>query len=533
LKFSYGARDRRRRRRRRLFKLIIVFGIAWGVLAWFTKMPEDKYHQASSSLVSKDTPIGAALAEMPPPPLNTSGIWALSVPIDAFATRVEMVRAATRTIDLQYYIWKGDMTGLMLLDELRQAADRGVRVRLLVDDNGTADLDTELQALDAHKNMEVRIFNPYVVRGFKPINLLTDFIRLNRRMHNKSLTVDGLATIVGGRNISDPYFDSDAETAFVDLDVLAVGPVAAKVGSQFDEYWNSVHARSAVSILGAAPPEALPQLAKELADAKAQPEAAQYMAAVAANEFVASLEAGKVVFEWVPVQLAYDPPTKTSGRAGAAQLLVTQLTETMGKPRKQLDVVSPYFVPGASGVKSFCDIAKSGAKVRVVTNSLQANDVVAVHSGYQKWRRGLLECGIKLYELKPTGEPEDASVPKPKKGFWKRPGESSASLHGKVLSTDRTRAFVGSFNLDPRSVKLNTEMGFVIDSAALAGRVSDALDKRVDAGAYEVRLRADGKLEWIEHKDGRILTYYDEPGATAGRSWGAWLLGQLPIEDLL
>jgi putative cardiolipin synthase len=169
----------------------------------------------------------------------------------------------------------------------------------------------------------------------------------------------------------------------------------------------------------------------------------------------------------------------------------------------------------------------------VVTNSLQANDVVAVHSGYQKWRRGLLECGVKLYELKASGEPEVAGEKKGK-GFWKRPGESSASLHGKVLAMDRTRAFVGSFNLDPRSVKLNTEMGFVIDSPNLAGRVSDALDKRVEPGAYEVRLRADGKhLEWIEHKDGRVLTYYDEPGATAGRSWAAWFLGLLPIEDLL
>jgi len=528
--FGNKRREKRRRRLRRLLALAGVMVATWCVLAWFSRLPADPQHAPSRSLVSKDTPIGRGLAAMPPPAPGRSGIWALPTPIDAFATRVAMVRAATRTVDLQYYIWKGDMTGQLLLDELRLAADRGVRVRLLVDDNGTSGMDADLAALDAHPNVEVRIFNPFVLRRFKPLGLLVDFNRLNRRMHNKSLTADGLASIVGGRNISDPYFDSDAETAFVDLDILAVGKAAGDVGREFDEYWNSRYARSAVSILGEAPPDALRQLAARLVEVKGQPEAARYMAAVDRNELIASLQEGKVAFDWVPVRVAYDPPSKASGEAGAAELLVTQITATMGNPRQQLDVISPYFVPGKSGTQTFCDIARGGAKLRVVTNSLAANDVVAVHSGYAKWRRGLLECGVKLYELKASGE-EGASR---SKGGWTRPGESSASLHGKVFAMDRQRAFVGSFNLDPRSVTLNTEMGFVIDSPALAGRISDALDKRVAAGAYEVRLRADGKgLEWIEQKDGRTLTYYDEPGATASQAWAAWFLSKLPIDHLL
>jgi putative cardiolipin synthase len=232
----------------------------------------------------------------------------------------------------------------------------------------------------------------------------------------------------------------------------------------------------------------------------------------------------------VPVQVAYDPPSKASGEAGAAELLVTRLTKTLGNPRKQLDVISPYFVPGKLGLDTFCNIARTGIPVRIVTNSLAANDVVAVHSGYAKWRRGLLECGVKLYELKPAGEP---GAPRDE-GGWRRPGNSSASLHGKVIAMDRARAFVGSFNLDPRSVTLNTEMGFVIDSPQLAGAISDALDQRVAAGAYEVQLRPDGKgLQWIEQLNGRQAVYYEEPAATASRAWSAWLLARLPIEHQL
>ena len=508
-----------------------LLAIGWGVLAWFSRLPEDPEHHVTQHIVAPDTAIGRGIAQMPQLP-NRSGIWALASPIDAFATRVATVRAAERSLDLQYYIWDGDMTGLLLLDELRLAADRGVRVRLLIDDHGTFGMDDDLAALDAHPNVEVRLFNPFVLRGFKPAGLLVDFKRLNRRMHNKSLTAEGMATIVGGRNIGDPYFDSDPHVAFVDLDVLAVGPVAGEVGRQFDEYWNSRYARSAASILWPAPADALRKLGVRLTAAKARPEAAHYMQAVEDNQLIASLEAGEVDFDWVPVQLAYDPPSKASDEAGAWQLLVTQLTETMGRPQTQLDVISPYFVPGESGVETFCAMARSGAKLRVVTNSLAANDVVAVHSGYAKWRRGLLECGVELYELKPGGEPV-ASAPE-QKGGWKRPGNSSASLHGKVLATDRQRAFVGSFNLDPRSVTLNTEMGLVIDSPRLAGSISDALDQRVAVGAYQVRLRAKGKgLEWVELKDGKQLIYFDEPEASAARAWAAWFLALLPIEHLL
>jgi putative cardiolipin synthase len=255
------------------------------------------------------------------------------------------------------------------------------------------------------------------------------------------------------------------------------------------------------------------------------------MHVVARNEVIHALEQGTLAFDWVPVQLAYDPPAKAAGQARQSQLLVTQLGAMMGHPKRQLEVISPYFVPGASGVKAFCGMAARGAKLRVVTNSLAANDVVAVHSGYAKWRTGLLACGVKLYELKPTGAGDEPRGP----GSWVRPGSSSASLHGKVFSMDRTRAFVGSFNLDPRSITINTEMGLVIESPLLAGKISDTLDEKLATAAYEVRLRADGKgLRWLEHAgSGKTVVYDDEPAASSGRRWAVWLLSKLPIEHLL
>jgi putative cardiolipin synthase len=509
---------------------LAVLVAAWCVLAWLARLPPDLDHRSSHGVPMPDTRIGRGVAALPSASPERSGVWPLSTAIDAFATRVLMVRAADRTLDLQYYIWNADMTGLLLLDEVRQAADRGVRVRLLVDDNGVAGMDAHLLALDAHPNVEVRLFNPFVLRKVRVLGAFVDFQRLNRRMHNKSMTADGLATIVGGRNLGDAYFDSDAHVAFVDLDVLAVGKIAGEVESQFDEYWNSDPARSIASILGPAPPQAAQQLAATLAAARAQPEAARYMDVVARTEVIRSLEQGSLAFDWVPVALAYDPPAKASGKARQSQLLVTQLSAMMGDPQRQLEVISPYFVPGKSGVKTFCDIAARGVRVRVVTNSLAANDVVAVHSGYAKWRAGLLACGVHLYELKATGAGDGPRKP----GGWSRPGSSSASLHGKVFAMDKARAFVGSFNLDPRSVQINTEMGLVIDSPGLAGEISGALDRRLAADAYELRLGANGKdLQWIEQAGGRELVYNAEPGVSAGRGWAVWLLSHLPIEHLL
>jgi putative cardiolipin synthase len=351
-------------------------------------------------------------------------------------------------------------------------------------------------------------------------------------MHNKSLTADGLATIVGGRNIGDPYFDSDPTVAFVDLDVLAVGKAAAQVDRQFDLYWNSEHARSAPSILGPAARGDVGRLAQELGQAAHTPAAKRYLRAVDGSEVITALVAGTLGFEWVPVTLVNDLPSKTAGKARDSELLLTRLTASFGKPSRQLEIISPYFVPGDEGVASLCAIARRGVKLRIVTNSLAANDVVAVHAGYARSRKELLACGVRLFELKPLESAAGSPVPA-KQSSWRRPGSSHSSLHGKIFSMDRERAFVGSFNLDPRSMRVNTEMGFVIDSPTMAGAISDELDHRLAGGAYELRLDRDGELQWLEQRDGRQLVYHEDPGASTGRRAAVWLLSLLPIEDLL
>jgi putative cardiolipin synthase len=292
---------------RRASILLALLVMAWAALAIAARLPSDTQHAVSTSKLSPDTRIGRAVASIPQPP-GTSGVWGLPTPVDAFATRVLMVRAADRTLDLQYYIWNPDLSGTLLLGEVLQAAERGVHVRMLVDDDGTAGMDDYLRALDAHPNVEVRLFNPFAMRKAKRLGYLGDFTRLNRRMHNKSLTADGFATIVGGRNIGDRYFDSDPRIGFVDFDVLAVGPVAGQVGTQFDLYWNSEHARSAPSILGAATAADTQQLKATLTSVNGAPEAQRYLRAVEQSEVLQRLVAGTLPFEWVPVTLIHVTP---------------------------------------------------------------------------------------------------------------------------------------------------------------------------------------------------------------------------------
>lgn len=495
-----------------------------------TQLPSHAGRQASTHVAdTADTQLGRAIAGMPAKP-GTSGVFPLSVPVDAFAARVLLMRAAERSLDIQYYIWQADTTGTFLLDEVRRAAERGVRVRLLLDDNGIAGLDPDLAMLDAHPNIEVRLFNPFVQRRFKALGYLTDFERLNRRMHNKSLTADAQATIVGGRNIGDIYFGANPEHEYNDLDVLAVGPVARDVSRAFDEYWNSASAYPAAVIIPAPDPQAADALDERLAALRESPDAAAYIAAVRRSDFVHRLLARSLPIEWVPVRVIYDPPVKAEGGLPSADLLMAQMGRTMGEAQREFDVVSPYFVPGELGTEALARYPAKGVRLRIVTNSLAATDVAAVHAGYAKRREDLLRAGVRLYEFKPNAERAPENDAGAQSGFR---GSSGASLHGKTFSVDRTRLFVGSFNVDPRSALLNSEMGLVIESEALATALSEQLDQRLAKLAYEVRLSQDGSLEWIEQTDAGEVRYAIEPKATLGRRIGTRIMSWLPIEWLL
>jgi putative cardiolipin synthase len=499
------------------------------LLSGCASLPSQQHRLASHALPHDDsTRIGRAIAPRAAGHAGLTGVHVLLDGRDAFAARMMMAERAERSLDVQYYIWRNDTTGMLMLRALHAAAERGVRVRLLLDDNNTAGMDSALAVLDAHPNIEVRLFNPYATRYARTLNLLGEFKRLNQRMHNKSFTVDGQATVVGGRNVGDEYFEATGQVLFADLDILAVGAVVPSVERDFDRYWNSRSAYPAAGLLAPARAGMAAELAARHARAASAPAAKAYLDAVQASTFVTELTQRTLALDWVPVELVSDDPEKVLGGAPEAGLAY-QLPGKFGEPARQVDLVSPYFVPGANWAARFELLARNGVKVRILTNSLEATDVKAVHAGYARWRRQLVAAGVTVLELKRSW---------PRKGESRRgggPGGSSgSSLHAKTFAVDQARMFVGSFNFDPRSADLNTEMGFVIDSPAMAQRMSAVLDKEILARAYEVRLDPDGKLRWVERAaDGAETWHASEPGATWWQRGSVELMSLLPIDWLL
>lgn len=441
-----------------------------------------------------------------------SSVVLLESGIDALAARLTLIEQATRGIDLQVYIFRTDASGALLTEALRRAADRGVRVRLLLDDWGARPNDEQLQALAAHPRVEVRLFNPLVTPRAPILALLLDFDRANRRMHNKLMVADGRLGVMGGRNVGDEYFARRGGLAFGDLDVLLAGPAVAQAAAGFDAYWNDV---STVQVSPAgviAMPE--PADHRELASA------------LSAARWLERLLQGEIHRFHGPARALHDMPGKVDpGRAGAAGDLGREIAAVMGEVRQDLLLVSPYFVPGEGGVAQLRALRERGVRVTVVTNSLAATDVPAVHSGYARHRRALLEAGVALYEIRPDA-PQRRSVA--------RTGSSRLSLHAKVMVVDGRSSFVGSMNIDPRSLRLNTENGLVMSSAGLAQVVHEGLRQALSASAYRVELDGQGRLRWHwQATDGEAQAAVAEPGASLWLRLQVRLLSWLPIDALL
>ncbi len=472
---------------------------------------------------SAESPLGRAVLPQVQQHPGMSGVFPIADGRVAFAARASLARAAARSIDIQTFIWHPDATGTLLFDEVLRAAERGVRVRLLLDDLNTAGTDPTLALLASHANLELRLYNPFVGRASRSLGYLGDFRRLNHRMHNKSFTVDNVVSVVGGRNIADEYFEIGA-AGLVDLDVIALGDAVRQVSAEFDLYWNSASAYPARTIIGDVTPEPRDALARRAQAVRDDPLSARYAEAVANSELVKGVLAGTVRAEWTTAHLVHDLPAKTLSYEDREELLLLpRLHEAFGRPVKSLDLISPYFVPGEAGTDALSALARSGVRVRVLTNSLASTDVKSVQAGYIKHRHALLRAGVQLFELKP-----DAS------SIERRAGEigrgSKAGLHAKTYSVDGRAIFVGSFNLDPRSARLNTEMGLVIDSAGMAERLSAEVGKAYPELAYRVSIGPDGDLAW---EDGTGKVYDTDPDS----GWvervivriGSWL----PIDWLL
>jgi putative cardiolipin synthase len=487
-----------------------------------------------------DSPLGRATAAGIAAHPGLSGIYALQDGQDAFATRVLLARAATRSLDLQYYIWKQDLSGTLLFEELRAAADRGVRVRLLLDDNVTAGLDPTLAALNSLPNIEIRLFNPFVLRRPRFIGYLTDFPRLNRRMHNKTFTADNRATIVGGRNIGDEYMGAGNDLLFADLDVLAVGPIVDAVSREFDEYWASLSSYPAERIVPTAPTGELDRLTADAARIASEPAGQRYVEAVRQSPFVAQLHSGEVPFEWATARLVSDDPAKGLGLAKSEDLLFPRLTEIVGVPQTSLALISGYFVPTKAGVEAFAAMARRGVRVEILTNSLEATDVPVVHAGYAPWRETMLKAGIALYEMhqtkrgtRPSRRILGVSGSGSGLGTGTVVGGSATALHAKTFAVDDQRVFVGSFNFDPRSARLNTELGLVIDSPTLSRHIDDAFANVISSNAYQVKIDKNGDIYWLEQKGEQTVRHNTEPGTTLWQRALISLLSFLPIDWLL
>jgi putative cardiolipin synthase len=473
-----------------------------------------------------------------------SGLHLLEDGLDAFAARLLLVRQAQRTLDLQYYIWHGDRTGTLLLEELHKAAERGVRIRLLLDDNGIVGLDRALAALDAHPAIEVRLFNPFRIRWPKAIGYLTDFRRLNRRMHNKSLTADRAATIVGGRNVGDEYFSAHDGALFADLDVLAIGPVVDEVEDDFERYWTCAAAFPAAQILHQIGRPHRRKLARRASVVERDSSARAYVERVETLPLVEQLGDGTLPLHWAQVDMISDDPAKAWGGATRDGLLAGQLAKAIGEPQQQLGIISGYFVPGKEGVAQFCALARRGVTVCILTNGYSASDVPLVHAGYAPWRRQLLEAGVHLWEIARRTEAERPSRKERRRGVRLGIGSNLAgsgtgrtaafrggasTLHAKTFTVDRDRLFIGSFNFDQRSIDLNTEMGFMIRSPELAGMVADSFEGTIPEHAWRVSLGDDGAMRW--DRDGE--TCREEPGMGPGAHLLIAVASRLPIAWLL
>jgi len=506
-----------------LLALLALLGLAAGCTQLPTRAelpPAEALPAATHGELAERT----AAAEAAHP--GMSGFHLVAEGTEAYALRAFSAQAATSSLDIQTYIWHADLTGRLLARHALQAADRGVRVRILVDDLDARAKDSSLAALDAHPSIEVRLYNPTGSRSGK-LNKAGEyafgFSRLNHRMHNKSWIADGRLALVGGRNLGNEYFNAKEGAAnFLDLDVLMAGPVVTEVSRNFDRYWNS-EASYPIAQLSpqAGDPARLEKLRGRLDASLVELSGSGYEQVLREDPEVQSILGDDPRVHWSSDwRFVSDDPLKARlPQEQRSEVVRALLPEVQGAGNRVL-LISPYFVPGERGTAALVQTAGRDVDVQVLTNSLAANDVAAVHGGYSRYRRPLLDGGVRLWELKRSGEQPKFSLA----------GSSGSSLHTKAMLVDSNRAFIGSYNLDPRSTSLNTEQGVLVVHPALTAELAGLFARQTDGDhAWVVTKDADGRLHW---SDGE-RSWTREPEATGLQRSLAWLVKLLPIESQL
>ena len=438
---------------------------------------------------------------------NLSGIRLLSSGEEAFASLITLADHAERTLDIQYYIIHEDDSTRTLLHHVRLAADRGVRVRVLVDDLNTAGEDRRFMHLSSHANVEVRVFNPFTAGRFwtwtRFLASATDIRRINHRMHNKLFVADDALAITGGRNIGDQYFTLDPRSNFVDLDVVAAGPIVPQLSASFDQFWNSKYAIPIASVASSVDAESnsAPPVEAQLSDNDRWLEQ--------------EVTAKKLELIWAPATVLADRPAKIASETSPDEELTiaNDITALMGTAKQELSIISPYFIPGKQGVALIAKLVENGVKVRILTNSLASTDSPLVDIGYARYRVALLKLGVDLREMRPKlGQKHSRFHP-----FR----SSNASLHAKALVIDQKIVFIGSLNMDERSAKINSELGLVINSTEIAREVTSLLDDISTDGSYKLQLDQYGRVEWVSSDGGTQKIWHTDPATS--RTERAWL----------
>jgi putative cardiolipin synthase len=472
------------------------------------------------------TRVGALFGEETDKHPGLSGFSLVEHGENGFLARVAMIDLAEKTLDAQYYIWSADTTGRILASRLIRAADRGVRVRILIDDHyQTGDKDFLLAGLDGHPNIAVRLFNPITSRFWRTLSFLADFGRVNHRMHNKLLVMDNAVGIVGGRNIGDVYFGVQKDHNYRDMDVLMTGPIVRELSASFDLFWNSDWAIPPGSMVKEPPTEKdWEAMLKELEE---NISAAGYPYPIYENvdDLRARLVQVRDNFTWAPGHVLVEPPDRaeTGPEIG---VIHNALSQRVNEVEREILIESPYFVLPDRIIERVGQLTARGIKVRAMTNAAATSDVIAAQAGYANTRKKLLKAGMELYELRP-----DTNIER----RWSVLSlKSRAAMHNKFIVFDRKSVFIGSFNLDPRSSTLNTEIGVMIDSPEIASQAAKVMDDGVLPGsAYHVTLNNDGRLVWTAETNGEKVQYDTEPGTNVWERLLFDFVGMLPIEDQL
>jgi len=454
-----------------------------------------------------------------------SGFVLLGSGLDAFAARTELFRKAEKSIDVQYYLVRDDITGYLFYKSLREAADRGVRVRILLDDHHLAKHTARLAAFDHHPNIEVRVFNPYSRKAPRFVQTLFRLGKITRRMHNKSIIIDNKITIVGSRNIGNEYSEAEAKRVYSGMEVLAVGPIAKRVSRSFDAYWNF---KKSIKVTNLSKPA---KVAFEQTQSYYQnhPMVGRFSHSLKTSPLVPQIRTGRLPFKWANATLIQDAPEKviTPRKKRGQYLNATDLAPYINASQRDILIISPYFMPQKEGLRFFKKLRDRGIHVSVMTNSYASTDVKIVNAHYNKYRKALIKMGVHLYEFKSA----KGSVNFLKRAQRLAHRPAKAGLHAKLFSFDQKNLYIGSMNADPRSVYENTEIGVLISSKNITLNMVQWFDKNLDNLAYHVELK-DDKIVWVDHADnGKI--YDKEPNTATSERLGMRVMSALPIESHL